>query len=263
MDETYEAWQRRLAKRRDDLTPWITIAAEEGIHSNTFRDGRKRAERKGWLPREAELPPAIRSDGKRVGPPKMVHPSTPETTELSEVHLNTPESAETVEVHQSTPEPQGTLEEFQDVIEDVKESVPEMRQLMTEEEHLSTPEVHPELSEEHSGVPMVHSGVPARQEHDLRTPQVQPGTPTTEDLALWQTIKTRWSEVEKLLADRQALLSTPIGTPGHTQKKTYVFDVRHIALIDRYAEDHRLDLKDVLYAALQEFFERRGYLTHE
>jgi len=51
-----------------------------------------------------------------------------------------------------------------------------------------------------------------------------------------------------------------LGTPGHTQKKTYVFDVQHIALIDRYAQDHRLDLKEVIYAAFQEFFERRGYV---
>jgi hypothetical protein len=48
--------------------------------------------------------------------------------------------------------------------------------------------------------------------------------------------------------------------PGHTQKKTYVFDVRHVGLIDRYAQDHQLDLKDVLYQALEEFFHRRGYV---
>ena len=66
-----------------------------------------------------------------------------------------------------------------------------------------------------------------------------------------------------MLADRQVLLSTPLGTPGNTQKKTYVFDVQHITLIDRYAQDHRLDLKDVIYAAFQEFFERRGYVSHE
>jgi hypothetical protein len=62
-----------------------------------------------------------------------------------------------------------------------------------------------------------------------------------------------------MLSDRQVLLSTPLGTPGYTQKKTYVFDVRHIALIDRYAQDRRLDLKDVIYTMCQEFFERRGY----
>jgi hypothetical protein len=88
---------------------------------------------------------------------------------------------------------------------------------------------------------------------------VHPGTPTEEDWELWTTIKARWLEVEKMLADRQALLSTPPGTPGHTQKKTYVFDVRHVALIDRYAQEHRLDLKDVVYAMCEEFFQRRGY----
>jgi hypothetical protein len=62
-----------------------------------------------------------------------------------------------------------------------------------------------------------------------------------------------------MLADRQAVLSTPLGPPGNTQKKTYAFDVRHVLLIDRYAQEHRLDLKDVLYQALEEFFQRRGY----
>jgi hypothetical protein len=66
-----------------------------------------------------------------------------------------------------------------------------------------------------------------------------------------------------MLADRQALLSTPLGTPGNTQKKTYVFDVRHIALIDRYAQEHRLDLKDVMFQALEEFFQRRGYVESQ
>lgn len=62
-----------------------------------------------------------------------------------------------------------------------------------------------------------------------------------------------------MLSERQVMLSTPRGTPGHIQKKTYVLDVRHVQLIDRYAQDHRLDLKDVLYQALDEFFQGRGY----
>jgi hypothetical protein len=92
---------------------------------------------------------------------------------------------------------------------------------------------------------------------------VHPGTPSESDWELWTTIKARWLEVEKMLADWQISLSTPLGTPGYTQKKTYVFDVQHITLIDRYAQDHRLDLKDIIYAAFQEFFERRGYVSHE
>lgn len=66
MDESYETWQTRLAKRQAGM-PWTTIASQEGIHVNTFRDGRKRAERKSWLPPETQLPPAVRSDGRRVG----------------------------------------------------------------------------------------------------------------------------------------------------------------------------------------------------
>jgi hypothetical protein len=67
-------------------------------------------------------------------------------------------------------------------------------------------------------------------------------------------------EIEKLLADWQALVEALTDTPGHTRKKTYVFDVRHIALIDRYAQEHHLDLKEVMFLALEEFFQRRGYL---
>lgn len=66
-----------------------------------------------------------------------------------------------------------------------------------------------------------------------------------------------------MLADRQALVRTPPGPRGTTQQNTDVFDVRHIALIDRYAQENRLEPKDVISAALQEFFERRGYISHE
>jgi hypothetical protein len=172
------------------------------------------------------------------------------------------------EVHSDTPEPQGTLEGHQEVMEDIQQSVPEAPHVVTEayqsvpqppdipeEAHPSTPEVHQDVSLPHSS--MEHSGVPTRQAYDISTPMVHPGTPTSEDWELWTTIKRRWQEIEKMLADRQALLSTPLGTPGNTQKKTYLFDVRHIALIDRYAQDHRLELKDVIYVMCEQFFQRR------
>jgi hypothetical protein len=94
--------------------------------------------------------------------------------------------------------------------------------------------------------------------HDRGTPTAPPETPTDEDRQLWTTIKARWPEVEKMLADRQTLLSIPLETPGHTQKKTYVFDVRHIALIEGYAKDHRLEPKDVIYMMCEEFFRQRS-----
>jgi hypothetical protein len=110
---------------------------------------------------------------------------------------------------------------------------------------------------------MEHPGVPTLRDEHISTLPVHLGTPSAEDWELWTIIKTRWLEVEKMLADRQVSLSTPLGTPGHTQKKTYVFDVRHIALIDQYAQEHRLDLKDVIYTMCQEFFQRRGYVATE
>jgi hypothetical protein len=173
------------------------------------------------------------------------------------VHLGTPETTEVIEVPREIPEHPGTLEGYREVIEDIQQSVPEVAPLVTDEGYPSTPEVHPEVSVEDSSP--AHSGVPARQELGRSPLTVHPGTPTAEDWELWAVIKARWQDVEKMLADRQALLKTPIGTPGNTQKKTYVFDVRHIALIDRYAQEHRLDLKEVMFQALEEFFQRRGY----
>jgi hypothetical protein len=174
------------------------------------------------------------------------------------VHLGTPETTEVVEVPQETPEHPGTLEGYQEIIEDLQQSVPEVAHLVTDEGHSSTPEVHPEVRVEDSS--MAHSGVPARQEPGGSIPLAHPGTLAAEDWELWTSIKARWLDVEKMLADRQVFLRTPSGTPGHTQKKTYIFEARHIALIEQYAQDHRLGLKDVISAMCHEFFQRRGYL---
>jgi len=168
---------------------------------------------------------------------------------------------DTPAAHPSTPVHQGTLEEHQEVIEEVHQSVPDAPHLSADEVPLSTPIVHPEVSPDDSST--VHPGVPARQEPLISTPMAHPGTPSEEDWELWTAIKARWREVEKMLADRQAMISTPRGTPRNTQKKTYVFDVQHIALIDRYAQAHRLELKDVIYAMCQEFFQQRGYVARE
>jgi hypothetical protein len=192
---------------------------------------------------------------------ELEHQSTPESTEIlldeqyTQEHLSTLQDADPTEVHH------GTLEGHQEVMEDISQSVPDAPHIGTEEtyqstpEHPSTPEVHQELSPSHSSV--VHSGVPARQEWPADAPTVHPGTPTTEDWELWNIIKAMWPRVEKMLSDQQVLLSTPSGTPRQTQKKTYVFDVQHIALIDEYARVHRMELKDVIYLMCEEFFQRR------
>jgi hypothetical protein len=177
------------------------------------------------------------------------------------VHLGTPEAAEVIEVPQEIPGHPGTLEGYREVIEEIQQSVPEVAPFVTDAGHPSTPEVHPEVSVADSS--MAHSGVPARQELGGSPLPVHPGTSAAEDWELWAAIKARWQDVEKLLADRQALVGTLTSTPGHTQKKTYIFDVRHIALIDRYAQEHRLDLKEVMFQALEEFFQRRGYIDGE
>jgi hypothetical protein len=155
-------------------------------------------------------------------------------------------------------------------MEDVYQSVPEAPLLGIEEpsqstiEHPSTPIVHPEVSPDDSST--AHSGGPARQDHLISTPMVHPGTPSEEDWELWAIMKTRWTEVEKMLADwktRQALLSTPSGTPRHTMKKTYVVDSIYVELIDRYAQEQGVELKDIVNLAFHEFFERREYLPED
>jgi hypothetical protein len=92
------------------------------------------------------------------------------------VHLGIPETTEVIEVSQDIPGHPGTLEGYQEVIEDLQQSVPEVAHLVADEGH------------------------------------------------------------------------------------PYILDVRHIALIDRYAQEHHLDVKEVLFLALEEFFQRRGYL---
>ena len=43
-------------------------------------------------------------------------------------------------------------------------------------------------------------------------------------------------------------------------KKTYVVDSRYVELIDRYAQEQGVELKDVVNLAFHEFFERRQYV---
>jgi len=96
------------------------------------------------------------------------------------------------------------------------------------------------------------------QARDPGTPTAHPDTPPDPDWQLWATIKARWPEVEQMLAARQALLAPPRTPPGHTQPKMYLFDVRHIALIERYAQEHQLEPKDVIYAMYEAFFQQHG-----
>jgi hypothetical protein len=73
-------------------------------------------------------------------------------------------------------------------------------------------------------------------------------------------------ELEMIVArepDRQRLLGTPISTPRHTVKKTYVVDTLYVDLIERYAKAEGVELKDVVNLAFQEFFDRRQYLPPE
>lgn len=193
------------------------------------------------------------------------HQGTPEHSGIPQGHLGFGESAhQSTSEHTGALEHPGTLEGHQEVMEDISESVPDAPHIGIDEVHLSTPEVHPELSPDDST--LAHSGVPARQDDLPSTPWVHPSTPSAEDWRLWEVMKTRWEDVEKMLADwqtRHTLLRTPSGTPRHTMKKTYVVDSLYIELIDRYAQEQGVELKDVVNLAFHEFFEHRQYLPED
>jgi hypothetical protein len=132
-------------------------------------------------------------------------------------------------------------------------------------DHLGTPARHP--TRVHPGTPttrnaqptLVHPSTPAQE-----PTQAHPGVPMPNDLA--GRLLSLLPELEALVArerDRQRLLSTPLGTPRHTVKKTYVIDTLYVDLIERYARTEGLELKDVMNLALHEFFERRHYLPQE
>ncbi len=119
----------------------------------------------------------------------------------------------------------------------------------------------------HSGTPdhnptRVHRGTPT-------LPAQQPtavhlSTPLSNDVAV--RLLSLLPDLELIVArerDRQRLLSTPIGTPRHTAKKTYVVDTLYVDLIERYAQAEGVELKDVVNLAFHEFFERRQYLPVE
>jgi hypothetical protein len=79
---------------------------------------------------------------------------------------------------------------------------------------------------------MVHPSTPA-----LQSTTAHPGVPMPNDVAV--RLLSLLPDLEVIVArerDLQRLLSTPIGTPRHTAKETYVVDTLYVDLIDRYAQ---------------------------
>jgi len=150
------------------------------------------------------------------------------------------------------------------------------RQAGTPEEHPSTPKIYQRSTRAHPGTPdahptPVHPGtptLPAQQPTGVHpsTPSSQstpahPSVPIPDDAAM--RLLSLLPDLEAIVArerDRQRLLSTPIGTPRHTTKKTYVVDTLYVDLIERYAQAEGVELKEVVNLAFHEFFERRDYL---
>ena len=121
--------------------------------------------------------------------------------------------------------------------------------------HQSTPPISRRHTTAHPRTP----SLPAQQS----TP-VHPGVPMPQDLA--GRLLSLLPDLEVIVArerDRQRLLSTPVGTPRHTVKKTYVVEQLYVDLIERYAQAEGVELKDVVKLAFHEFFERRQYLPED
>jgi hypothetical protein len=133
--------------------------------------------------------------------------------------------------------------------------------------HPSTPAIPSPHTRAHQSTPTAqhtkaHSGTPTLPAQQS-TP-VHPSTPLPNDLGI--RLLSLLPDLEMIVArerDRQRLLSTPIGTPRHTLKKTYVADTLYVDLIERYAQAEGVALKDVVNLAFHEFFERRQYLPGE
>jgi hypothetical protein len=137
----------------------------------------------------------------------------------------------------------------------------------TPPEHPGTPATRQRYTGAHPSTPEpseleptgVHPSTPAPQ-----STAVHLGVPLPDDLAT--RLLSLLPDLETIVArerDRQRLLSTPIGTPQHTTKKTYVVDTLYVDLIERYAQAEGVELKDVVNLAFQEFFERQDYLPTE
>jgi hypothetical protein len=71
----------------------------------------------------------------------------------------------------------------------------------------------------------------------LQSTPVHPSTPLPTEIAA--RLLSLLPDIEVMVArerDRQRLLSTPVGTPQHTVKKTCVVEVLYVDLIERYAK---------------------------
>jgi hypothetical protein len=134
--------------------------------------------------------------------------------------------------------------------------------------------VHPGTPASGEGNTPAHSGTPARRHTrvhrvvpslpDQQPTAVHPSTPLPSEAAL--RLLSLLPDLEVMVTrerDRQRLLSTPVGTPWHTVKKTYVVDTLYGDLIERYAQAEGVERKDVVNLASHEFFERRDYLPGE
>jgi hypothetical protein len=134
--------------------------------------------------------------------------------------------------------------------------------------------VHPSTPDREEGRTAAYSGTPARRH--TRVHRGTPSLPDQQPTAVHPSTLLPREAARRLLSllpdlevmvtrerDRHRLLSTPVGTPRHTVKKTYVVDTLYVDLLERYAQAEGVERKDVVNLAFHEFFERRDYLPGE
>jgi hypothetical protein len=95
----------------------------------------------------------------------------------------------------------------------------------------STP-AHPSTSALSRRHTPAYSGPPTA----LEPTRVHPNTSMPPELIRMLSLLPDLEVMVARERDRQRLLSTPIGTPRHTLKKTYVVDTLYVNLIERYAQ---------------------------
>jgi hypothetical protein len=148
-----------------------------------------------------------------------------------------------------------------------RQSTPASPEPWDTEAHPGTPPMTRRHTRDHPRTPAAQPTAVHQSTPTLPVPQPptgHPSVPMPEDLAV--RLLSLLPDLEVIVArerDRQRLLRTPVGTPQHTVKKTYVVDTLYVDLIERYATAEGVERKDVVNLAFHEFFERRQYLPSE
>jgi transposase-like protein len=112
-----QAWWQQTLRYRQQGRGWKTVCEQDlqMKYSGTFTRRLKEARLLGWIPAEQDLPPAIRSDGKRVGLVKSKHATAQKspTPEATTTDADTPAGVRYGAVNEFDALPEGYAKEIQ------------------------------------------------------------------------------------------------------------------------------------------------------